>query len=165
MKLTRSITCALALAAGAMALGDEAGERQAIIDTVQELFDAMQAADGERLRTVLTPSGMIFGYRQWADGIQLTTSSHHEFIDGLVTSEREFIERFWDPQVLIHDHMATVWTPYDLWIDGAFSHCGIDSFQLVKADDRWKIAGILYSVEREGCAESPLGPLDEGESE
>jgi len=52
-----------------------------------------------------------------------------------------------------------VWTPYDFWVDGKFSHCGIDIFDLVKTAEGWKISGATYTVERTGCAASPLGPL------
>jgi hypothetical protein len=43
-------------------------------------------------------------------------------------------------------------------LDGGFSHCGIDSFELVRTDGSWKLTGGIYTVEREGCAPSPLGP-------
>jgi hypothetical protein len=55
--------------------------------------------------------------------------------------------------------MAAVWTPYDLYVDGEFSHCGIDNFNLLKTDEGWKITGIVFSMEPENCSESPLGPL------
>ena len=47
----------------------------------------------------------------------------------------------------------------DFWVDGKFSHCGIDIFDLVKTAEGWKISGLTYTVERTGCAPSPLGPL------
>ena len=49
--------------------------------------------------------------------------------------------------------IATVWTPYDFWIDGKFSHCGIDAFDLVKTDEGWKIAGGSYTLEDKVRAE------------
>jgi hypothetical protein len=51
-----------------------------------------------------------------------------------------------------------VWTPYDFHIDGEFSHCGIDAFNMVRTDEGWKIASIVWTVERTGCENSPLGP-------
>ena len=58
----------------------------------------------------------------------------------------------------VHGLIATVWAPYDFWIDGKLSHCGIDAFDLIKTEDGWKIAGGVYTVES-NCAPSPLGPL------
>ena len=64
----------------------------------------------------------------------------------------------WQPQVRVHKDIAAVWAPYDFWLDGTFSHCGIDSFELVRTPSGWKLTGGIYTVEREGCAPSPLGP-------
>ena len=68
------------------------------------------------------------------------------------------LERIWEPQVRVHKGIATLWAPYDFWLDGALRHCGIDSFELVKSPEGWKITGGTYTVEREGCQPSPLGP-------
>ena len=68
------------------------------------------------------------------------------------------LERTWAPQVRVHKGIATLWAPYDFWLNGAFSHCGIDSFELVKTGDGWKLTGGTYTMERTGCAPSPLGP-------
>lgn len=59
------------------------------------------------------------------------------------------------------DRVAVVWTPYDLFIDEEFSHCGIDNFNFLKIDDGWKITGIVFSMKQDDCPESPLGPLQQ----
>lgn len=53
--------------------------------------------------------------------------------------------------------------PYDLHVDGNFSHCGTNLISLVKADDGWKITDITYNVRREECEDSPLGPLTDNQ--
>ena len=67
-------------------------------------------------------------------------------------------ERIWNAEVRVNGLIATVTAPYDFWIDGKFSHCGVDSFDFIKTGDGWKIAGGVYTVEQK-CAPSPLGPL------
>jgi len=59
--------------------------------------------------------------------------------------------------VLIHKEIAVVWTKYDFHREGKFSHCGVDAFNLIKTQEGWKISGIFYTVEKEGCEEGPLG--------
>jgi hypothetical protein len=54
-----------------------------------------------------------------------------------------------DPLVMVHEGIAVVWTPYEFQVNGKFSHCGVDAFSLVRIDGRWKIAGIVYTVEQE----------------
>jgi hypothetical protein len=61
--------------------------------------------------------------------------------------------------VLVNDLMAVFWAPYDFYIDGEFSHCGVDVFDLIKLDGQWKLANSMYTVISSGCPKSPLGEL------
>ena len=141
------------------ALADEAEDRAAVVDMVQAFFDAMTARDADAMKSLLTSDGIIYGYREGPDGLVVMRPTHESYADGLREPGPELIERFWDPTVLLHSRMAAVWTPYDLFVDGEFSHCGIDNFNFLKTDDGWKITGIVFSMERDNCPESPLGPL------
>jgi len=69
---------------------------------------------------------------------------------------RAQLERHWSPTVLVRGHVALVWTPYEFRLDGRRSHCGIDTFDLVKADGDWRVANAMWTVEPDGC--ESLGP-------
>lgn len=77
----------------------------------------------------------------------------------LATSKVRLTERMWTPTVVLHGTIADVHAPYDFHIDGRFSHCGTDLITVVRATGEWRIASIIYIVQRTGCAPSPLGPL------
>lgn len=64
---------------------------------------------------------------------------------------RAFRERYWDPVVHVRGGIAVVWTPYEFWIDGKTSHCGIDVFDLMKDNGVWKIANAMWTVEPDAC--------------
>lgn len=138
--------------------GSEA-DRQAIVAAVQQFFDTMAAKDVEGSRRVLIPEGRFFRVR--VPSGEVSTVTLKEYIDRLPTQKQRQRERFWNPDVRVQDGIASVWTRYDFWIDGKFSHCGVDSFDLVKTPDGWKISGGLYTVQRDGCPPSPLGPLEQ----
>ncbi len=144
-----------------IANADEEEDRAAVVDTVQAFFDAMTERDAEGMRAMLTPDGIFYGYREGPDGLQVMSPTHAGYVERLAQGDSRLIERFWDPQVLLHDRMAVVWTPYDLYVDGEFSHCGIDNFNFLKTEDGWKITGIVFSMEPDNCEESPLGPLQD----
>ena len=67
-------------------------------------------------------------------------------------------ERYWNPTVLLRGSIAVVWAPYEFWRDGKTTHCGVDVFDLVKQDDVWRVANIMYTVEPQACPE--LRPKD-----
>lgn len=76
------------------------------------------------------------------------------------TSESRWTERGWKPTVLLQAGLAVVWLPYDFYRDGEWSHCGIDTFTLVKQGERWMIAALAFTMEQPpACEPHPDGPL------
>lgn len=133
-------------------------DQDAVAAAVQQLFDAMAARDTLAARAVLLPEGRFFSIRDTDEGPRVGRSSHQDFLDQLTMPGDDWLERMWNPTITIHGRLAMVWTPYDFYRNGQFSHCGIDAFSLLKTADGWKIAGTTYTVESTGCPESPLGP-------
>lgn len=132
-------------------------DEQAVLDTVQRFFDAMADRDVDGTREVVIPEGRFFSVRS-EDGVKAIRSfTNQEYMQGLADREPNVVERMWDPEVRIHGGIATVWTPYDFYLEGEFHHCGIDAFDLVNDGAGWKITGGVYTVEESGCPESPLG--------
>jgi hypothetical protein len=131
-------------------------DRDAVLKAVQIFFDTMTAKDVDGARNILMPQGRFHAVRMRDNNLR--SFSNEEYFAQLQSSKQAMQERMWNPEVRVHGLIATVWTPYDFWIDGKFSHCGIDAFDLVKTDKGWKIAGGSYTLE-DKCEPSPLGPL------
>ena len=140
-------------------VADEAKDREAVVELLDDFFEAIAAGEFERMRTMMTPDGILYGYREAEDGPQIIRRTHAEFIDSLASAEARMVERIWDPEVMVEDRLATVWTPYDVYRDGVFSHCGTNNFSMLKTGDGWVIAGVVYSMRVDDCEESPLGPF------
>jgi len=71
----------------------------------------------------------------------------------------DIVERGFDAEVRVSGRVASVWLPYDLYIDGAWSHCGVDAFTMVKRDDSWRILSMSWSrLQPPACAAHPDGP-------
>jgi hypothetical protein len=135
-----------------------AAEREAVLKVVQAFFDTMAAKDIDGARKVLQPQGRFHAMRMRDGKPDVRAFSNEEYFADLKASKQAMRERMWTPEVRIHGLIATVWTPYDFWIDGKFSHCGIDAFDLIRTEEGWKIAGGTYTIETK-CEPSPLGPL------
>jgi hypothetical protein len=140
----------------ARAQAPAAADRE-VVATVQRIFDAMAACDAATIRTLTIAEGRLFRIAPGA-ATGARSSSLEEFSQRFTTCSSRLLERMWEPQVRVHKDIATLWAPYDFWLDGTFSHCGIDSFELVRTAGGWKLTGGIYTVEKEGCAPSPLGP-------
>jgi hypothetical protein len=53
--------------------------------------------------------------------------------------------------VKIDGPLAMAWTPYRFYYKGNFSHCGVNSFQLVRVNGLWKIQYIIDTRRKVGC--------------
>jgi len=149
-----------ATAASAQQQGADAGDRAAVLAAVETFFASMTARDAEAARSVLEPRGRFFSVRAAPDGTRSVRSfTNQEYLDGLADGAVDQRERMWDVQVRVQGDIATVWAPYDFHQDGAFSHCGVDAFDLIRTGEGWKITGGVYTVQAEGCTPSPLGPI------
>jgi hypothetical protein len=69
------------------------------------------------------------------------------------------VERGFNPQAMVNGGVAMVWYPYDFYLNGAWSHCGVDIFTFVKTDGKWRIASMAWSAEQPPvCEKHPAGP-------
>lgn len=125
---------------------------------VQQLFDAMATHNADAARALFTSDAMLLSVR--ADGTVANTP-HEQFVEHVGSSKDAWLERMWKPTVLVHGGIAVVWAEYDFHLNGKLNHCGVDSVNLVKTANGWKISGIAYTSETSGCAPSPLGPPGE----
>ena len=143
----------LAAAAPVQAAGKPAAERKAVLGVVDRTFAALAQHDAAAMRALLVP-GTTFAVRG-PDG-RIKMERDEDFLQALATGKGAWRERIWSPKVIVADGLAQVWAPYDFHLDGKFSHCGIDSFALVKdGSGQWRIAGITYSVQIDGCPTDP----------
>lgn len=131
-----------------------AADQAAVIQVVEDLFQAMSRQDGEVMRALHMPEVALIRVMDNAKP-SVHLSSPDGFINSIVNAPAEPRERMWNPEVRVDGNLATLWAPYDFHLGDAFSHCGIDAFQLVRTDAGWKIVSIAYTVHREGCDHTP----------
>jgi hypothetical protein len=81
-----------------------------------------------------------------------------QFTKLIGSSKAVWLERIWNPTGLKNENMAVVWAEYDFHLNGTLHHCGVDSFQMLKTQDGWKISGVSNTRSTSGCKPSPLGP-------
>ena len=73
--------------------------------------------------------------------------------------EADHVERAWNPTVRISGTIAIVWHPYDFYIDGSWSHCGVDIWNMIRTTEGWRIASLMYNRQQPPeCNPHPEGP-------
>jgi hypothetical protein len=115
----------------------------------QKTFDGMAAKDASMIRAGMLPEARLYSIRQ--DGATTSTAGE-DFATRIAAAKGDLLERFTGaPKVLIRGRMAQVWGEYEFLRDGKFTHCGVDSFSLLKTAEGWKVATIVYTTETTGC--------------
>jgi hypothetical protein len=125
------------------------------LGVVERLFDAMRRRDTAAMRSFMDPSvRLVSVYRR--DGVpHLGHTTLDAWLGAVGRATLEPDERIWDPSVEVDGELATVWVKYELRVGGAFSHCGVDAFQLFRGSEGWKIFQVADTRRREGCWHRP----------
>ncbi|MEN8376649.1 MAG: nuclear transport factor 2 family protein [Gemmatimonadota bacterium] len=161
MKARTTLFVALLIAAAPLAAqeghvpraeADLSPEQAAVMAPVDMLFDGMRAKDTAMIRAAFVENGGLTGPGRAQDGsVVIRTTTVDEFVTTIGNFERVIDEPLFDVEVRIDGPLATVWAEYDVFMDGDFSHCGVDAFQLVQLADGWKILTIADTRRRQGC--------------
>jgi len=133
--------------------------RDSVVAAVNEFFRAMTARDTAALARVQLTDGVLYAARVQGDSVAIRRGTFEGFTQQLAGLKDTYVERMWEPTVLVHGPLAVVWASYDFHRNKTFSHCGVDAFTLLRSPTGWKIATISYTTEATGCRPSPLGPL------
>ncbi|MET4105962.1 nuclear transport factor 2 family protein [Hymenobacter sp. UYP22] len=128
-------------------------ETTAVQQTIRTFFDGMRKGDSTLVRSTLAP-GAVFHVIAARPGqpTRLLAESPAAFLKAVGTPHKEvWDERITFEKVLIDANLASVWTPYEFYLGSTFSHCGYNSFQLVKLAEGWRIAHIIDTRRKDKC--------------
>ena len=120
---------------------------------INQFFEGMRTSDSNMIKASLAPNAILQTITKNKEGKTVVRSEDvARFITGVTQPHDEvYDERITFNTIKIDGDLATVWTPYQFYVGTKFSHCGVNSFQLVKLDGAWKIQYIIDTRRKEGC--------------
>lgn len=120
---------------------------------INKMFDAMRQADAEAFISCFADSVVFQSVFRSREGkIEVRNESAGAFAAMLSAYPKGVLdERITFESIKIDRMLAQVWTPYQFYYHGQFSHCGVNSFQLVRFHDGWKIQYIIDTRHKDGC--------------
>jgi hypothetical protein len=130
-----------------------APEAEAVKQPIKLFFDGMRQGDSTMVRRALAPGAVLHSIGgKPGQPTALQRESVNDFLKSVSAPHAEaWDERVQFERVLVDANLASVWAPYEFYLGSKFSHCGYDSFQLVKLADGWKIAYIIDTRRKEKC--------------
>ncbi|PZR25462.1 MAG: hypothetical protein DI535_18035 [Citrobacter freundii] len=120
---------------------------------VNLLFTAMKNADPVALKAAFGEKAVLQTISRTKEGNTVVQDEPvAEFAESVGKMKKDSAdERITFETIKIDGPLAMVWTPYNFYFNGKFSHCGVNSFQLVRIDGIWKIQYIIDTRRRAGC--------------
>ncbi|MGN7756692.1 nuclear transport factor 2 family protein [Chryseobacterium sp. 22532] len=124
---------------------------QEIEKPVRDLFLGMKNADPELMKSAFAEGAIL-------QSIAKDGTVKNENVQEFIASVSKFSKGDLDERIVIDavhtdGGLASVFTPYSFFFKGKFSHCGANSFQLVKQQNDWKIQYIIDTRRKENCRE------------
>ncbi|HTI09554.1 MAG TPA: nuclear transport factor 2 family protein [Puia sp.] len=143
------ILCA-ALATGARA---QSSTEDSVRTAVNALFTAMKNSDAAGIRASFADSALLQTIITNKEG---KTFARNEAIGDFAESISKLPQGAADEQIRfdvikIDGPLAIVWAPYKFYFKGKFSHCGVDSFQLIRTAGGWKLLYIVDTRRKDAC--------------
>jgi hypothetical protein len=123
----------------------------AVVAVVERLFEGMRTADSAMVRSA---------FASWArfasvDARQAPPVVRYDATDGwiaaIATSNRTWDERIYDVVAKVDGPIGHVWAPYTFYLNGAVRHCGVNTIELLKVGDDWKITQVSDTRRQAGC--------------
>lgn len=127
---------------------------KAIKTVINNFFTGLEKGDTVLLKSACTAEPVFQTFMANQDGtMQVYTEDFDEFVRFVGTPTKEkYKEEIEFEAIHAEKSLASVWTPYKFYVNGKVSHCGTNSFQLVKTADGWKIQYVI-DTRRRGCKE------------
>ncbi len=120
--------------------------------TVNKLFAAMKESDRKSLQEAFADSAILQTILDKNGKTVVETEAVKDFATSISKiSKGDADERISFDVVKIDGDLAIVWAPYQFYWKGIFSHCGADSFQLVRINGVWKIQYLIDTRRKEKC--------------
>ena len=120
---------------------------------INKMFTGMKNSDTVLVKSCFTETAFMQTFGKNKEGKTIiTTDSPSDFAKVIATIPAGAA----DEQIVFKDlkidgPMAAVWTPFKLYFNGKFYSCGVNSFQLVRLNNEWKIQYILDTRRKSNC--------------
>ena len=113
----------------------------------------MRSNDSALLVNCFSENAFLQTVHEGRDGkVSVKTESINEFGSSVKNAAKGSLDERVDFELIkIDGPLASVWTPYKFFYQGKFLHCGVNSFQMVKVNNTWKIQYLTDTRRKENC--------------
>ncbi|MFN1834143.1 nuclear transport factor 2 family protein [Balneola sp. MJW-20] len=129
-------------------------EEENIRSAIEKMFDGMRDSDSSAVHSVFAQEAILNTIATDESGKTIVRKVDLKSFLNAVGAEKPEIwdERIHQYDIRIDGPLASVFTPYSFYRGEEFSHCGTNSFQMVKVSGEWKIFYLIDTRRQQGCS-------------
>ena len=129
-------------------------EQKDVLAVVNKLFAEMTNHNPPAIADLFTADSNIAAVIKNKDNKSIVrTFTGESFSKNFAEKKGEIEEIMYAPKTEIFGDLAMVWGRYIFYTNNKISHCGVNSFHLVRVENIWKIANASSTIEPSGCTE------------
>ncbi len=117
---------------------------------ILKTFSAMKSVDTVALKSCFTEKAVLQISQIRPEGNIVREVPIANFVKNVMNRKAGDMEErvlSWGP-ILVDHEIATAWVPYEFYLNGKFTHKGVDAFILVKVGEEFKIQTLLYNMQK-----------------
>lgn len=124
-------------------------------NVINKMFSGMREADTAMIKSCFADSMIMQTISRNKEGNLIVRNESPSGFISFIAKETKgnADERISFETVKIDGPLAMAWTPYNFYYKGQFSHCGVNSFLLIRFNGEWKIQYLVDTRRRQGCKE------------
>ncbi len=127
-------------------------DAKAVRGVIDSLFAEMAASNPPAIVALQRPESQIVAVARGKDGKNtIHYYSADTFSKFFTKKDANIEELMYAPKTFVDGDVAMYWGRYVFFVDGKISHCGLNTFHLVKTDDGWKIANAASTIDPTAC--------------
>ena len=130
-----------------------AQKSEEVRQVIASMFEGMKSKNTDLIKAAFHAEATMQTVKNGETGSELGSNSVEDFLNRIASTPATTTldERILDYQIKVDGDMAAAWTPYEFYVNENFNHCGVNSFQLIRTPDGWKITYIIDTRRKEGC--------------
>ncbi len=151
-KFTLTIIFTLAISVSAFAQKNDGGKDALAV--VNKMFAGMAKHNPAAIAELWAKESNLTAVIKRKDGKTVIVNlTGEKFSLNFAENKEEIKEDMYDQKTFVDGDIAMVWGRYVFFVGGKISHCGLNSFQLVKTDSVWKIANAASTIDANACTD------------
>ena len=134
----------------------EIDSKEQVKQVIETFFDGFHKQDSSIIKSTVADRIVLQTTGKDQEGkTRFREEEFSKFLTSIcsIPDSVKFQEKLTSFSIQVDRTMANAWVGYEFWLNDTFSHCGINSFQLVDFDGEWKIIYLIDTRGRTGCSD------------